>query len=230
MIDRHWHLKANRPLALLFAKRQVSELVCDAVNLEGINFTIPEVQTLLDGITIGGRKLSEQKIALNQAKTWRTIFQQIENNQFELSQKSVLALHHIAAEEEALEWGVLRTGQVLIAGTEYTPPRASQLEEKLSQLLSSTVQFDDVYDAAIHLFLQMARNQFFWDVNKRMGRFIMNGYLLHQGYLAINLPASKQLEFNEKMLRFYDSNDEAEMNSFMRSCLSPRYIDAFNEQ
>ena len=75
----------------------------------------------------------------------------------------------------------------------------------------------------------MARNQFFWDVNKRMGRFIMNAYLLQQGYLAINLPASRQREFNENMLRFYDSNDETEMNSFMRSCLSPRYIDAFSE-
>ena len=65
MIDSYWHLKPNRPLALLFAKRQVSELGCDAVNLEGINFTLPEVQTLLDGITVGGRKISEQKRALN---------------------------------------------------------------------------------------------------------------------------------------------------------------------
>ena len=24
--------------------------MCDAVNLEGLNFTIPEIQTLLDGI------------------------------------------------------------------------------------------------------------------------------------------------------------------------------------
>ena len=26
------------------------EFMCDAVNLEGLNFTIPEIQTLLDGI------------------------------------------------------------------------------------------------------------------------------------------------------------------------------------
>ena len=141
-----------------------------------------------------------------------------------------MAIHHIAAEEEALEWGVLRSGQVFIAGSEYNPPKANQLEENLTQLLSSTAEYDDVYDAAIHLFLQMARNQFFQGVNKRMGRFIMNGYLLQQGYLAINLPASRQLEFNEKMLHFYDSNDEAEMNRFMRSCLPQRYIEAFSEQ
>ena len=138
----------------------------------------------------------------------------------------MLAIHHIAVEEKALEWGILCSGQVFIAGSEYNPPKAKLLEEKLTQLLASIAE----YDAAIHLFLQMARNQFFWDVNKRMGRFIMNAYLLQQGYLAINLPASRQLEFNENMLRFYDSNDEAEMNRFMRSCLSQRYIDAFSYQ
>ncbi|MEA1866894.1 MAG: hypothetical protein U9N19_02165, partial [Thermodesulfobacteriota bacterium] len=40
--------------AMMLAKRQLAECVCDAVNLEGINLTLPEIQTLLDGITVGG--------------------------------------------------------------------------------------------------------------------------------------------------------------------------------
>jgi hypothetical protein len=39
--------------ALFLAKKQLSELVYDAVNLEGVNYTLPEVQTLLDGVTVG---------------------------------------------------------------------------------------------------------------------------------------------------------------------------------
>ena len=35
----------------MLTKRQLSELVWDAVNLEGINFTLPEIQTLLADIT-----------------------------------------------------------------------------------------------------------------------------------------------------------------------------------
>jgi len=31
------------------------------------------------------------------------------------------------------------------------------------------------------------------------------------------------------MLHFYDSNDEAEINGFMRFYLSQRYIDVFSE-
>jgi Fic family protein len=75
----------------------------------------------------------------------------------------------------------------------------------------------------------MARSQFFYDVNKRMGRFIMNGLLLSNGYPAINLPAKRQLEFNQLMLNFYDTGDQKSMNAFMRSCLDDRLIKIMKE-
>ena len=39
--------------------------VWDAAVLEGNPFTYPEVQTLLEGITVGGRKLSDERQILN---------------------------------------------------------------------------------------------------------------------------------------------------------------------
>ena len=61
------------------AKRQLAELVHDAVSLEGIHFTLPEeIQTLLDGVTVGGRKLADQQVVLNQARAWRTLFSLID--------------------------------------------------------------------------------------------------------------------------------------------------------
>lgn len=76
----------------------------------------------------------------------------------------------------------------------------------------------------------MARTQFFYDVNKRMGRFIMNGFLLSHGFPAINLPAKRQLEFNTKMLAFYNSGEEQEMNLFLRSCLDEKIIQIMKEE
>ncbi len=87
----------------------------------------------------------------------------------------------------------------------------------------------DIYDQAITIFLTMARTQFFYDVNKRMGRFMMNGLLLSNGFPAINLPASRQLEFNNHMIEFYESGDPKKMNTFLRSCLQQRVIDIINE-
>ena len=72
-------IKPNVKKAVFLAKRSISELVYDAVNLEGICFTLPEIQTLLDGVTVGGHKLSDQNIALNQAEAWKLIFDLVLN-------------------------------------------------------------------------------------------------------------------------------------------------------
>lgn len=229
MKDHHWIMKSNKAKAIMLARRQLAEFVCDAVNLEGINFTLPEIQTLLDGITVGGHTLTDQQIALNQGNAWRTLFKWIENDQFEITVEKVCNLHSIAAKEEALEWGKFRSGGVTIAGTNYMPPKANLLLDLFDQMVKKAFNMPDIYDQAIHLFLKMARSQFFYDVNKRMGRFIMNGLLLSNGYPAINLPAKRQLEFNQLMLNFYDTGDQKPMNAFMRSCLDDRLIKIMKE-
>lgn len=226
--DKHWFMKPNKGKAIMLAQRERAVFVCDAVNLEGINFTLPEIQTLLDGVTVGGHVLSDQQIALNQGNAWDYLFASIKDNCFKLTHDYVCQLHQISAKEEALEWGAFRSGGVTIAGTDYMPPKYEHLESVFIEMIAQIDFFDDVYDQAIALFLQMARNQFFYDVNKRMGRFMMNGYLLDNGYPAINLPAKRQLEFNQLMLDFYQSNNEKPMNRFMRSCLDLRVVDIMN--
>ncbi|TWI64834.1 hypothetical protein LZ24_03065 [Desulfobotulus alkaliphilus] len=57
----------------------------------------------------------------------------------------------------------------------------------------------------------------------------MNGLLLSCGYPAINLPAKRQLEFNQLMLDFYETNNQKPMNIFMRSCLDERIINIMKE-
>jgi len=58
-------IKPNRDKALMLAKRAVGVLVHDSILLEGIDYTLPEVLTLLEGVTVGGHALSDQQIAVN---------------------------------------------------------------------------------------------------------------------------------------------------------------------
>jgi Fic family protein len=229
MKDNYWNIKPNKPKAMMLARRQLAEFVYDAVNLEGINLTLPEIQTLLDGITVGGHKITDQQIAVNQANTWRTLFEIIKKDQFAINKESICKLHEIAAKEEALEWGEFRSGGVTIAGIDYIPPQAADLIVLFNQMLEEANWISDIYDKAIHYFLTMARTQFFYDVNKRMGRFVMNGFLLSHGYPAINLPAKRQLEFNQLMLIFYESGEQEQMNIFLRSCLEEKIISIMKE-
>ena len=47
---------------------------------------------------------------------------------------------------------------------------------------------------------------------------MMNGMLLSKGHDAICVPGKRQLEFNEKMLGFYDTGDPEPMMLFLASC------------
>ena len=73
----------------------------------------------------------------------------------------------------------------------------------------------------------MARAQFFWDVNKLMGRFMMNGILFAQGLPVINVPAKRKQVFNQLMLDFYLTADKSAMYQFLRSCLHTKIIKNF---
>ncbi len=226
-IETNWGMKPNIPLAKQLAKRDVPALVYDAVNLEGVAMTLPEVQTILDGITVGGHRISDQNMAMNQAKTWERIFELVDAGEFVFSKDIALLLHNIAGEEEALEWGKFRSGYVSITGSEYEPPAPQKLDQQWLKVQAMVDSCDDIYDQAITAFLQMARAQFFWDVNKRTGRFMMNGILLANGFPIINVPAKRQQEFNTLMLSFYSTNNMFPMNQFLRSCINEKIIKNF---
>lgn len=182
--------------------------------------------TLLDGITIGGKKQQDELITNNQIKSWKRLFELINNKNFQITKKIVCELHHIVANQEALTDGVFRNAGIFISGTDYIPPLANKLDDIWSHQMPilENNNNEKIYHYAISVFLQMARNQFFFDGNKRTGRLIMNGILLSYGLPVINLPAIKQLEFNQLMLKFYTSNNENEMQKFMLSCLDKRII------
>ena len=126
--DSVWKMSPNPAMAKQLAVRDLPALVYDAVQLEGVAMTLPEVQTLLDGITVGGHKISDQAMALNQADAWKYLFAQVSAGHFSFSKEVALEIHRIAAKEEALVWGAFRTGNVAISGSEYEPPSPRELD------------------------------------------------------------------------------------------------------
>ncbi len=67
-------------------------------------------------------------------------------------------------------------------------------------------------------FLFAALQQFYFDENKRTGRFMMNGELMSHGWDAISVPAGRAKEFNDKMSAFYTSKDGSSMIEFLYDC------------
>ena len=202
-----------------FRVRKVLEgVVHDTVTLEGNPFTLPEVKTLLEGVTVGGHRLEDERQVLNQAASWKALLSLVERGNFELDLATFCELHALVAREEALEWGTFRTGAVTVAGTNFEPPPWQSLESIFEAGLEALGRIDDLHQRAIAMFLFGALNQFFYDGNKRTSRLMMNGILLGAGEDAISVPGGRRLEFNQAMIRFYDRQDGTEMMRFMASC------------
>jgi len=200
------------------ARKALEQVVFDTVKLEGNPYTFPEVKTLLDGVTVGGHKLSDEKQILNQARSWERLLDLVKDQAFRVDKDTFCELHALAAEEEALTWGKFRDGDVSIAGTDHRPPPAEKLDEIFAKGAERISRIGNPIERGAAFFLFGSLHQFFFDVNKRVSRLIMNGILLSAGYDVINIPAKRQLEFNEKMVRFYDTQDGTEMIAFLVSC------------
>ncbi|PJE78022.1 hypothetical protein CI610_03048 [invertebrate metagenome] len=221
-------MKPNRDVAIQLAIREIPSLVHNTALLENVNFTLPEIQTLLDGVTVGGHKLSDQTMVLHQNKAWRFLIEQLKSKKFVFNKDTALKLHSIAGAEEALEWGCFRSGSVTIAGSNHIPCEAKNLDAQWKYMEEQVAQIIDVYDRATTVYLEIAYNQFFWDTNKRTGRLLMNGIILDAGFPLINVPALKQAEFNNLMLDYYESHDYKPMNEFLRGCIHPKILENFS--
>ncbi|MCL2567173.1 MAG: Fic family protein [Alphaproteobacteria bacterium] len=229
MQDKHFGIIPNKEKALYLAKREVSVLVYDAVNLEGINYTLPEVQTIIDGVTVGGHRVEDQQVVINQKNAWNKLFNLVKSGNFNLNKKIACSIHALSGFNDALVWGEFRDANVRIAGTDYLPPNADKLSNLFNGMIEKANKIEDIYDKAIYVFLDMARNQYFFDVNKRTGRFMMNGILLNEGYPIINVKAKDKLEFNTLMIEFYESGDVLKMNGFLRKSIGEQTIKFMNQ-
>jgi len=197
----------NKNLSFALAKKDKIDFIYNTSALEGNAMTFPEVQTLLEGITVGGHTLSDEQQILNQNRSVNLLFALLETNEFCIDKPTLLKLHGKVAQEEAIAWGEFRTSGVNIGGTEYLPPKADALNSIFEDGISEIKKLNHPIIKAVTYFFFGAKSQFFFDGNKRTSRLMMNGILLDNGYPILNIKAKDKLEFNKMMIEFYDNDD-----------------------
>jgi len=215
-------------------RQSLVEFVYDASRLEGNPFTFPEVKTLMDGITVGGHRLHDSRQVLNLAAAAQHLIDRVEAGCFRLEKGVSDELHARTAREEALEWGHFRgqgeetslTPEVHLGKGTHVPLATSPGGENLLTVhedgLVALAEVAHPLERGMAYFLFAALQQFYFDGNKRTGRFMMNGELMTHGWDAISVPASRALEFNRGMVRFYRERDGSRMMEFLYGCRSGR--------
>lgn len=206
---------------IILAKKLLPDVVFNMASLEGNPFTYPEVQTLLEGITIGGHKVSDEQQIFSIRNGWNHLFDIVKKNNSSIDTNIFNEFNYIVAKDEALISGSFRTGQVRIAGTEFVPPKAEDLNEIFKNELPKLMKrCKTTTDLALEIFLWGALNQFYYDGNKRTARLVSNMILLANGQGIFNIKAKDRLEFNTLMVEFYNTREADNIFNFLyNKCL-----------
>ncbi|MGL6106114.1 Fic family protein [Romboutsia sp.] len=201
---------------LTYVRQMISEFVYDMGSLENNPFTFPEVQTLLDGITVGGHKLSDQNQILNIKESWDFILKLSTNEEIKINKDTICSIHNIVARDEALIVGDFRNGNIGIAGTvEYKCIDAKDLQEVFENDIKFIENINNPLEKAIVLNLWLSYCQFFYDGNKRTSRLTSNLILLQNKIGVLSVSARLKHEYNSLMLEFYETLEADKVIEFL---------------
>lgn len=225
LLTRH---SPDRALARL--RNALPSFVWDAAALEGNPYTLPEVQTLLEGTTVGGHPVEDERQVLALRDGFALLDVLVRDRQYTLDKRTSDRLHAVVAEHEAIESGHFRgEGQVggggLVSLGELGSYRASDpgadgntLLDEHRRLMAYISTLSDPREQALAYFCAAARRQFYFDGNKRTARLMMNGHLMAHGYDAISVSAVRRIEFNEHLITLFDTGDATALMQFTIDC------------
>lgn len=193
------------------AKKKWDENVYCGMRMENRAVTFPQTKTILDGVNVPGVRLDDIQAILNMRDAWRF---QLDHLDAPVTLEYLCRLNGFIARNEALAWGELRTGQVSISGTAYTPavPTGETVEAQLQAILS---QDASATQRALTLFAWGTRGQFFWDGNKRTSLVLANKLLLEAGAGMLTITESYMARFNELLLAYYDTGEPEPLKDFL---------------
>ena len=197
--------------SLFLAKKKWDENVYCGMRMENRAVTFPQTKTILQGVNVPSVQLNDIQAILNMRDAWQYLLSTINEP---VTLEYLCKLNEYIARNEALEWGKLRSGSVMISGTEYLPPVPSR--EGVSSELAEILTADTTATAkALQAFAWGARGQFFWDGNKRTSMTLANKILIASGAGLLTITDKHMEQFNDLLVEFYNTADSELLTDFL---------------
>ena len=110
--------------------------------------------------------------------------------------------------------GEIRTIPVQIGGTSWEPemPHTGIIMESINTI----EQIEDIELRALKYFCYIARTQMFIDGNKRVAQLMTNKVLIEHNIGIFQIPIEMLEEFNELLIRFYETGNDTKIIGFMK--------------
>ena len=210
MLKDKYHLTVEQNKRL--ARSNLTRQVYVNSRFEGLTTTLPQTQTIIDGLGVDGVSIDDINIIVQLKRGWQYTI----NSDEELNLDFLKEANKIVALKESLAPGELRTGNGTVSTMkgEYLPPLVNQEQEELflNQLISDKTRTNT--DKALTLMYHLMRNQIFWDGNKRTATLAANKIMINSGTGLINVPLDQWPKWNQLISEFYFSGDMEELKQW----------------
>jgi len=209
-------LDDKRPLPASALKRLLREIrlshTYHSNGIEGNTLTLQETRLILEeGITVGGRSLSEHLQAKGNAEAFDMV-QDLSRGTSNLDLQNVLQIHEVLTRGWLLESGCFRTQNVRIAGASKSPPDFSKVPTMMDTLLRdlSKMKVHPII-AAVYLHHRFVEIHPFIDGNGRVARLLTNLLLMSKGYPPVVL----RIDQRRKYYQCLKTADRGKMQPFV---------------
>ena len=191
----------------------VSLFTHDSTNIEGNTLTLQEASQLLFEKITPRKSLRE----INEVINHKEAFDYLLEHKGEMTKDFILTLHKLVVKntlkkELENQIGKYRSLQVYIRGTDWLPPKPSQVSKEMASLLSwYTKNKKKVHPLVLAAYFHSAFETIhpFVDGNGRVGRLLMNFILRRNKYPMINIP-------NKEKYKYYKGLEESQVKGNLR--------------
>lgn len=204
-------------------RHRFPEMIWDAARLEGNNFTLPEVQTLLEGVTLAGKRLEDQNQILALNEGFNRLDMLVGEGRFALVKPVSDGIHSLVAVHEAIESGTFRGegaatggGNVRLSDGRVIDGRphgvgGEGLRMAYQDLCDYLATQPDARARALIYAAAVIRHQLYFDGNKRTAKLMASGELMRHGYDAISISYTRLHEQNIALDRLFATDDATDL-------------------
>lgn len=199
--------------------------------IEGNTLTLSETKIVLEGITVGGKTLSEHLEVINHRDAIFYVEEIVQKKEL-LSEWQIKNIHRLILkgidDENA---GVYRNQQVFIGGAAHTPPPPYLIQEKMEEMMN----WYQIQGAHLHpvergaiLHIIFVGIHPFVDGDGRASRLLLNFELMKDGFPPVIIKVENRLIYYEALDKAHTTGDysdfialiEHEMNDSLDLYLS----------
>lgn len=188
-----------------FAKMNLTRLVFTNSKFVGVNTTLPQTQTIIDGVGVNGISIDDINMIVQLKRGWQYII----NEDRPISMRVMKNINSIVVNLNPKEF---KDGSTSIGKLMSSSIDEHAEENYLQELLKD--ENKSVTEKSIEMMYHLMKYKIFWNGNKRTATLIANKFMIDNGVGLINIPLYYWDEWNKLISDYYYDNDMSKIKEW----------------